>query len=126
MTIREKCLSKNFVPSPIPNGRGRIISLFERLFCKKITPAIKASAKKSHSQFVSGTDSFCLLSNNHFIGFPQILCRNRLFHFPNDIHWFRIRMTDIISQSYKRIWSSFSCDNIIFSFTHKQQFLDAH
>ena len=22
MTIREKCLSKKFVPSPIPNGRG--------------------------------------------------------------------------------------------------------
>ena len=29
MTIREKFLSKNFVPSPIPNGRGRILSLFK-------------------------------------------------------------------------------------------------
>ena len=66
MTIREKCLSKNFVPSPIPNGKGHFLSLFQKVFCKKITPAIKASAKKSHSQFVSGTDSFCLLSNNHF------------------------------------------------------------
>ena len=41
MTIRERFLSKHFVPSPIPNGRGRILSLFERLFCKKITPAEK-------------------------------------------------------------------------------------
>lgn len=40
MTIREKCLSKNFVPSPIPNGRGHFLSLFQKFF-EKITPAEK-------------------------------------------------------------------------------------
>ena len=125
MTIRENFLSKNFVPSPIPNGRGRILSLFQKLL-QKNNACHKGKRKKSHLQFVSGTDSFCLLSNNHFIGFSQILCRNRLFHFPNDIHWFRICMTDIISQSDKRIRGRFSSDIIIFSFTYKQQFLDTH
>lgn len=35
MTIRERFLSKHFVPSPIPNGRGRILSLFQKFFAKK-------------------------------------------------------------------------------------------
>ncbi len=39
MTIREKCFSKNFIPSPIPNGRGRFLSLFQK-FLQKNTPAI--------------------------------------------------------------------------------------
>lgn len=36
MTICERFLSKNFVPSPIPNGRGRILSLFHNFFAKNI------------------------------------------------------------------------------------------
>lgn len=39
MTIREKCLSKNFIPSPIPNGRGQFLSLFHK-FLKKTPVAI--------------------------------------------------------------------------------------
>ena len=40
-TLLRKIFIKIFAASPIPNGRGRILSLFERLFCKKITPAEK-------------------------------------------------------------------------------------
>lgn len=38
MAICERFLSKNFVPSPIPNGRGQFLSLFQKLL-QKITPA---------------------------------------------------------------------------------------
>ena len=41
LTLNAKKSREICVPSPIPNGRGRILSLFERLFCKKITPAEK-------------------------------------------------------------------------------------
>ena len=59
---------KIFAPSPIPNGRGHFLSLFQK-FLQKNSACHKDKRKKSHLQFVSGTDSFCLLSNNHFIGF---------------------------------------------------------
>lgn len=75
---------KIFAPSPIPNEKGHFLSLFHKFFAKN-NACHKGKRKKSHLQFVSGTNSFCLLSNNHFIGFSQILCRNRFFHFPNDI-----------------------------------------
>ena len=45
MTIREKCLSKNFVPSPIPNGKGHFLSLFQKVFCKKNNACRKADVK---------------------------------------------------------------------------------
>lgn len=35
MAICERFLSKNFVPSPIPNGKGHFLSLFQKFFAKK-------------------------------------------------------------------------------------------
>ena len=67
-TLSRKIFIKIFAPSPIPNGKGHFLSLFQK-FLQKNNACHKGKRKKSHLQFVSGTDSFCLLSNNHFIGF---------------------------------------------------------
>ena len=45
MTIRENFLSKNFAPSPIPNGKGHFLSLFQK-FLQKNNACHKGKRKK--------------------------------------------------------------------------------